>query len=74
MIKPNILLAATFWVSLLIETWLLILNYLPVDSLRIWTWVFFFVFSILATIYQNADKNVSNNNKPNHPQSPTSTV
>lgn len=49
-IKPSLIVATISWVSLLILTWLIILNLLPLDWIRAATWLLFLVVGIGAAV------------------------
>lgn len=47
-IKPSMALATVSWSSLFILTWLILLNYVPLDALRVGAWLFFLVIAICS--------------------------
>ena len=48
-INPSIVLATICWLSLFILTWLILLDFVPVDWIRGVSWVFFLVTGIIAS-------------------------
>jgi hypothetical protein len=47
--NPSVLLALVGWVSLFILTWLIVVDVLPVDWIRVSAWLFFLVIGIFAS-------------------------
>ena len=49
LIDPVLILSAIAWVSLFILTWLILLNIISFDGIRISGWVFFFIIGIMSS-------------------------
>ena len=51
MIRPQLLLAAANWTSLIILIWLLVLNIAPLGGVQAAALIFFFITALVATAY-----------------------